>query len=412
MANRSKRFHSKSRNGCGQCKRRRVRCNFQGPVCSNCHRRNEFCDYLVDYDSHLPEIEGSRSHAYTTTPFEPIIACRPMKSFSFEDEYAYLSSCAELFIALDYYPILANEGDLQACTKAFFSNTDWPPFALSRDKLPVSKGDYGYQNKTLDYLLPTISSLCAMHQTLQRESQSPGTYAQALQYNITASTRFRHTENGVHEGNWLPMLMFGVGYIMFSFADALSAPDCDFDYLSVFHILRGTAKIGDEIGEHLEKSYLSGILQRRRRELAEPSGPDDSLQAINQLGLSEHPTGTSETTRAHCRHALDKLKWWARFVHGTPQIWKHFILWPASVTDGFIIALKEKQPLALLTYIYWCTVMYRAPRRWYTDGWHQRVAVAVMSELGPEYDALLEWPSFTLSLPTISSDVRGSFHIS
>ncbi|KAF2973073.1 hypothetical protein GQX73_g631 [Xylaria multiplex] len=295
-----------------------------------------------------------------------------------------LSFWSELSLALDYYPVLANEKELLSHTTAFFSKTDWAPFTLSQDKLLTLEGDYDWQKKRLGYLLPTISSLCVIHQTLQPEYQSSDMHAKAIQHNITASARFRHAEHGVNEGNWLPILMFGVGHIMFNFAVAQSAPDYSFEYLDIFHVLRGAARLGDEVGTFLEKSELSGMLERRRPEIAQPSEPDNSLQAMNELSQAEYPEDTLEETRTHCHHALESLKWWTRFVRGVPRNWKQFILWPASVTDGFITALVEKQPVALLIYIYWCVVMHRAPRRWYTDGWHQRVAFAAMSELGPE----------------------------
>ncbi|KAI1751602.1 hypothetical protein F4782DRAFT_504561 [Xylaria castorea] len=394
MANGTKRFHTKSRNGCGQCKRRRVRCDCQGPVCSNCQRRNEFCDYLRDHNPQSPELEAFRRRAQITLSQSNHVSL-PMKVANFVDENPYLSYYADLVVSLDYSPVSAKERELLAHTTAFFLREDWAPSTLTQ-------GDSSYPNKNLGYLLPTISSLCAIHRTVQWKSQSPDTYAKAVQHHITASARFRHVEHGIHEGNWLPILMFGVGHIMFNFAAAQSMPDCDFDLLGIFHVLRGTAEIGDQIGVFLEKSKLRSILESRRRGIDESSAPDDIMQAIDRLSLAEHPEGTYEITRTHCDHAVETLKWWARFVHGVPRNWKHFILWPASVTDGFVTALREKQPVALLAYIYWCVVMHGAPRRWYANGWHQRITIAAMSYIGPEYRALLEWPSFALSLPLIA----------
>lgn len=311
---------------------------------------------------------------------------------SFVHENPYLSSYTDLVVSLDFAPISVKERELLAHTTAFFLRTDWAPS-------PLPQGDGDYQGKKLGYLLPTISSLCAMHQTVQRKSHSSSTYARAVQHHITASARFRHAERGVHEGNWLSILMFGVGHIMFNFAAAQFMPDCDFDFLSIFHILRGTAEIGDQIGVLLERSKLHSIIERRRRGMDALSSPDGITEALDRLSLIEHPEGTFETTRTHCEHAIETLKWWVRFVDGAPRTWKHFILWPASVTDGFVTALKERQPVALLIYTYWCVVMQRAPKRWYANGWHQRVAAAAMSKIGPEYRALLEWPRLALSLP-------------
>ncbi|KAI1312339.1 hypothetical protein F5Y03DRAFT_339900 [Xylaria venustula] len=394
MANGSKQFHTKSRNGCGQCKRRRVRCNFQGPVCSNCHRRNESCDYLQDYNPQPPATKESQSLGVITLS-ELGRDLYQTRTVNPTDGYFYFSSCNALFVALDDSPIVANEQELLACTTALFLNTDCAPLTSFENDFLVCK------NTTLGYLLPTISSLLAIQKTMRRGSESPAAHATALQHNITASARFRNAESTVHDGNWLPILMFGVGHIMFNFATAQSAPDRDFEYLSIFHVLRNTAKIGAQIGVFLENSELGSILESKRRGFARLLEPNDCLQAINQLNRVQHPEGTPEKTRRHCRDALERLAWWTRLVHGAPQIWKDFMLWPASVPDGFVTALTERQPVALLIYIYWCVVMHRAPKRWYADGWHSRIAVAAMAELGPEYDALLEWPSLSLSVPLV-----------
>ncbi|KAI1734651.1 hypothetical protein F4680DRAFT_462223 [Xylaria scruposa] len=392
MKNGTKRFHTKSRN----CKRRRVRCDCQGPVCSNCQRRNEFCDYLRDYDSQSPELEAFRRRAQITLS-QSNYASLPMKVATFMDEDLYLSSCADLVVSLDYSPISAKERELLAHTTAFFLRTGAP--------FMFTQGDSSYTHKSLGYLLPTISSLCAIHRAVQRQPESSDTYVKAVQHHITASARFRHAERGIHERNWLPILMFGVGHIMFNFATAQFMPDRDFDLLGIFHVLRGTAEIGDQIGVFLEKSKLRSILEDRRREIDKVSAPDDITQAIDRLSQAEHPESTSETTRTHCDHAVATLKWWARFVHGTPANWKHFILWPASVTDGFVTALREKQPVALLIYVYWCVVMHGAPTRWYANGWHQRVTLAAISYIGPEYHTLLEWPSLILNSPLLADTV-------
>ncbi|KAI0543774.1 hypothetical protein F4679DRAFT_590165 [Xylaria curta] len=394
MKNGTKRFHTKSRNGAGSVKDGASGfCDCQGPVCSNCQRRNESCDYLRDYDSQSPELEAFRRRAQTTLS-QSNHASLPMKLATFTDENLYLSSCADLVVSLDYSPISTKERELLAHTTAFFLRTDWAPFMFTQ-------GDSSYTHKSLGYLLPTISSLCAIHRAVQRQSESSDTYVKAVQYHITASARFRHAERGIHEGNWLPILMFGVGHIMFNFAAAQFMPDCDFDLLDIFHVLRGTAEIGDQIGLFLEKSKLRSILENRRREIDKVSAPADITQAIDRLSQAEHPKSTSEATRTHCDHAVETLKWWARFVHGTPTNWKHFILWPASVTAGFVAALREKQPVALLIYIYWCVVMHGAPTRWYANGWHQRVTNAAMSYIGPEYRTLLEWPSLVLNPPLV-----------
>jgi hypothetical protein len=208
---------------------------------------------------------------------------------------------------------------------------------------------------------------------------------------------FRQAECDVNKNNWLPILMYSVGHIMFAFAAAQCVPDRDFDYLEIFHILRSAAGIGDQIGAFLETSELSGMLEYRRG-IPELVADDDSLRATEQLSSAVQPEGTPEPTRIDCDDAREKLTRWVQIVNGCPSFWKQFIMWPASVSDGFVRALTERQPVALLIYVYWSAIMYRAPRRWYTNGWYQRVTFTAISSLRPEYDRLLEWPVMALGL--------------
>ncbi|KAI3320115.1 hypothetical protein HD806DRAFT_507743 [Xylariaceae sp. AK1471] len=395
MSHGSKQFHSKSRNGCGQCKKRKVRCNGQGPICSNCYRRNERCDYLQDYCHTSPSILVPPSHENLALVGSSFVDYR-MKTMNSTEERFYLMSCTDLFTVLDYYPGSTGERELLAHATKCFVKTSWVAPTLSSAESALGKQYNSDRNQTLSYLLPCISSLLAMYRTLGQGSQFWGAYASALQYNITASTTFRSAEYDVNENNWVPILMYGVGHIMFTFAAAQCVPDRDFEYLEIFHVLRSTAMIGDQIGVFLEKSELGEMLEYRRG-IAELFVDDDSLRAIERLSSAVHPKGTLEPTRIDCDHARDKLRCWVQIVNGCPRFWKQFSMWPASVSDGFVRALTEKQPVALLIYVYWCAIMYREPRRWYTDGWHRRVAFAAMSKLGSEHDGLLEWPVMALS---------------
>ncbi|KAI8632048.1 hypothetical protein F5Y19DRAFT_383734 [Xylariaceae sp. FL1651] len=375
-----------------------MQCNYQGPVCSNCRRRNEPCDYQLN----------CYSATSSTTPAVPThVDLIPLGSSRVDyqieirtsaNDCSYLTTCIELFVALqslDYCPPFTSEQELLEYARAYFVMTDSTSPTLSNAVLSIWKQHHDSHVRRLEYLLPSISSLCAVYRTLQGAPQSVETYAHAIQHNITASMAFRHTEQYINESNWLSILMFGVGHIMFNFAAAQAAPIRDFDCLEIFRVLRGTARVGDQIGVFLEGSELSRLLESRRS-VVKLSADDDALWAMDQIDFAEHPEGTPKLIRRSCDHALERLKWWFHVVDGCPQFWKQFIIWPASVTEGFVAALTEKQPVALLIYIYWCAIMHRAPKRWYAYGWHRRVAFAVMSELGSGYESLLVWPRTAL----------------
>ncbi|KAI1267589.1 hypothetical protein F5Y18DRAFT_443342 [Xylariaceae sp. FL1019] len=349
-------------------------CNLQAPICSNCYRRNEPCDYLQGH--HTPQSASTR--ALYAPPKIHILGFPP------------LLSCADLFTSITYNPPQTHRGKLFAPASAWSAQAECIP-------LTIQSGGYivADQTEKAQYLLRTIFSIRDIFNALEFETSSGDIYTKAMQHNMHASSIFRSAEQGIHEENWLSIFMFGIGHIMFNFAAAQCAPDCAFDFLDIFHVLRGTARIGDEVAPYLECSGVGRVLDGERyleTETLSTAGLDDCLNAIDRLTLAEHPDGTSETIRVHCQHALETLKWWVRAVNGAPRNWKHFILWPGSVTDTFVSALAKRQPVALLLYIYWCAIMYRAPRRWFADRWQRRVVGAALTYLEPCYAVFLEWP--------------------
>lgn len=46
--NGKRKFHSKSRNGCSTCKKRRVKCDENRPICNKCNNLNLVCGYTID----------------------------------------------------------------------------------------------------------------------------------------------------------------------------------------------------------------------------------------------------------------------------------------------------------------------------------------------------------------------------
>ncbi|KAK9476115.1 hypothetical protein V1514DRAFT_201730 [Lipomyces japonicus] len=51
---RPRKSHIKSRHGCGNCKKRRIKCDENRPQCFNCHRHGIGCDYLTPENSIIP----------------------------------------------------------------------------------------------------------------------------------------------------------------------------------------------------------------------------------------------------------------------------------------------------------------------------------------------------------------------
>ncbi|KAI1379892.1 hypothetical protein F4677DRAFT_407932 [Hypoxylon crocopeplum] len=383
----SRQVHTKTRNGCGQCKRRRVRCNLEPPVCSNCQRRKETCDYsLGHFTIPLPSAKPTTSTSphLLTGPTRAKSSLTPIRhgrtaAFRHDSGDTLLSQRAFSDVLLSYME------------KAYAEPT-MPSLELS-----IWIQELKYHIGQFNYLGPTVKSIQSLFQWFNGGSTSPEFYTSALQYNIEASNRFRLSNFKVTETNWLAMLIFGIGVIIFHFCISLSASDQDFNFLDVFHVLKESARLGRQVGPYFLNSRL-GVLVRRQYIFDGPVD-EETLIAIRQLDLMKHPKGTSEETKLVYDHTIETLRSWAHMVEGQPQTWRDFFYFPETVLETYFDLLQQKDSVALTIFVYWCAIMHRAPHRWFMDRWACRAADSAMSYLGAEWAGLLEWPRNVLNSP-------------
>ncbi|KAI0433722.1 hypothetical protein F5Y09DRAFT_297982 [Xylaria sp. FL1042] len=417
----SRRPHVKTRNACGQCKRRRVRCNLQGPVCTHCERRKELCDYTLEWG---PVTAGSVVPAATKESREPF------RSPTQASISAALAS-RETTPQLQPQPSLVLQEAFINVVR-WFQSTCEPP----RTMLPATylesfefKPQYSSDPQIFHYLIPyvtAVSSLCSLRRD---HSRAPELLPSAYAANVTASRAFRGIERDVNNTNWPSILLVTLCNLMFHFAAAQFTPPADFDYLEIFqHVLRGTGGIRMQILEHLftigflkkaPSAALPILAQYKPNPSAVSSNPmalplpapahtplDDAEAhaALARLAAEvRHPTDTPPATVAACAEALALLRKWAVVVDGAPRKWAHFFYWPCAVSQTFVEALTTRQPVATLIFVYWCAVMRRAPDTWFLDGWARRTAFAAMAAVAPAlgeegdyggyyYYELLRWP--------------------
>ncbi|CUS10031.1 unnamed protein product [Tuber aestivum] len=75
-----KRRHTKSRNGCMTCRRRRVKCDEIRPICTNCTRRELDCMYAAYCPPGRPGISCARSSPSASSSSSPSSTCPPSQA--------------------------------------------------------------------------------------------------------------------------------------------------------------------------------------------------------------------------------------------------------------------------------------------------------------------------------------------
>ncbi|KAI1134261.1 hypothetical protein F5Y05DRAFT_406681 [Hypoxylon sp. FL0543] len=357
----SRRIHTKSRNSCIPCRQRRVRCNLQAPICANCHRRNESCSYrqntqefsLDSLDAHIIMAQAEFSNAAVI----PVLREFPELDSSFhgEDDFYEAQIVAE---GLNASPVTG------FVEKTFFLS------GLSIFEKATFVQEFERQARAFKYVHRTMTALYALYESCQGKSH-PNLQVAAYQNHIEASVLFRQSQVQVNEGNWMAILVFGIGVIVFQFADALRASDEADGYLQVLYVLRNSCELGSEVAPYL---LASPIMRFTGPQLSQLKFPLNELiwDAICGLDSLDYPKDTADTIRCACLHSIAALKEWVTAIDGHPRNWRHFIHWPAAVSAQYLSALSHKHPVALVVFV-------------------------SMKHIGKEWDHLLEFPRIMLA---------------
>ncbi|KAH9897158.1 hypothetical protein F4778DRAFT_246097 [Xylariomycetidae sp. FL2044] len=446
MAGGSRQPHNKTRNACKRCKERRVRCNLQGPVCGNCHRRNEFCNY--DYNvpgrsvmtdpaagartreatltndaygpiavtitssdvyvsssssSNSSSISSSSSSSSSVIPTQQLFASDAASSQNQDifSESVFGSLIADLTSLGGLSQLLPPQvkPNIMGYAISWFLDRIWIPGSPIFTAFLIWEEYYGQLDSRYKYLVPCICSLRSLYQIRKWSPDTFTQFAEAYQCHINASILFRETEQEVNENNWLPILLFGTSQLMFSFATAQSVPDHEFNYFEVLLALRRAAHLAAELSPHLEASHFHAFLSRQRGPM-KINLDSRARQAIDELGSVVYPSGTPDPTRQACDQAIISLQSFAGQIDEDAPCWRQFLSWPQWISDEFVHLLTfEKHPVALITLIYWCAIMNNTTKRRFLDSWPRRVAYAAMADLDVQWmgEEILSWPISSLA---------------
>ncbi|KAI1407053.1 hypothetical protein F5Y13DRAFT_141936 [Hypoxylon sp. FL1857] len=378
----SRQFHKKSRNSCIPCRQRRVRCNLQPPTCANCHRRNEACSYNQDgtrgLDLALLDVSSIARHPKDGNSSS---LSMPPEIVNFNSDFHREGG---LYGARQLAEV-SSTGLVTGFVEKTFFLSGLSPF----DRVTLVR-EFDRQASNFKYVRRTITALYALCESCQGDSH-PNLQAAAYQDYIEASVLFRQSQVQVNEASWMAILMFGIGVIVFQFAEALNTSDEADGYLQVLYVLRNSFGVGSEVAPYLLSSPLMRFTGAKLSQLRLPL--DESIwNGVCRLDSLDYPGDTADTIRCACLHSVVALKQWVLTVDSHPRNWQHFIEWPAAVSVQYLSALSNRYPVALVVFVYWCSIMHRSPKRWYMVGWADRAATAAMKHLGEEWDYLLEFP--------------------
>jgi hypothetical protein len=366
-----RRKHLKSRDGCLQCKRRKVKCDEnQTSTCRPCVKSRLLCSFVPPV---LP-------------PVSPISG----------------NSLVDLELMYNFTTKTAISISDGHNAQSFFSTTCV---------------ELGFR---YDYLLHTILALSAFHMAYQQGSKPTGksedssklanTYLQAAHRHYDSALHgYRESLSDVNMESCHPV--FGCACLLF--ITYLAQPH-EVDHaaselelhiyasrelssrLSEWIILiRGLPSIlgHNESREVLRNGPLAAIMRAypKSKPGVKRKGIDDVEESyLNSLSGAIRDQSDHKVNET-CQAAIEKLRDALNQGSSTPDAMLAFS-WPMLVHQDYVVLLESQCSEALLILAYYCVLLYSSSSRWWNNKWPRSILKLIKATLNSKWMPWLKWP--------------------
>ncbi|KAM3422443.1 hypothetical protein BST61_g2791 [Cercospora zeina] len=334
-----RRSHLKSRHGCLMCKKRRVKCGEEHPVCHNCISRSTECTW-PDPTAITSRGSAARDHSSSKSP----------------------DSNSETSSGSSSIPTVRNVDELRLMHRWSTSTFESLVSEISDDRevwrLKVPEVAMKY-----DYLLSSIFALTAFEMAYKHPQESTRHISTALEYQAHAFGRFRNDlmyldpDGESHD----PLLYCSVLLMVLALASstqpALRGSMLD-NTLIHFELVRGVSivvmKKPEVLKAHPLFKNVPDMMTLPRTAYSERFTKAFGIMTeINEIRAPAPDDPLARPTEyLACKYAL----WWLEYLTATCQEMKHraFVLsWVSLAGDDFVKALKIKDSVALLALMWW-----------------------------------------------------------
>ncbi|RGP70241.1 c6 zinc finger [Fusarium sporotrichioides] len=382
-----RRHHRKSRNGCSNCKSRRVKCDEQKPQCSNCLRREIRCSFLPP-DSHTasPSPHGNFGSSSSTPAYYPTpVTQTPSTSVpevpqTFYQEPASEGLDIEDFSLLHHYTVFTSHTLAVVPGLDTFMRINLPRIAFSNS-----------------FLLHGTLAIAALH--LSRFKKNPtdaNSYmVKALHHYGTALQTATSLMTNINPQNGPALYLFST--LCFSFTLGLGPKPGDFLLFGQQGIaqwlgqLQGMRSLLETKPELFQDDTLAPLFQLSVRSFAQSVPRTDHFPQLREH-IQQVASGDPELV--HYSKALDQLSQRFDFAFsGASQLSpQQVFVWVYQLDDDFVRLLQEEKPIPLVILSYFCILLNRLSSFWWIRGWPEHLLSEIHSSLDEEHRVWMRRP--------------------
>ncbi|KAE8418915.1 hypothetical protein BDV36DRAFT_147932 [Aspergillus pseudocaelatus] len=380
-----RRSHKKSRNGCDQCKERRVKCDEKHPICSNCTSRELICTYL-----RIPIVSSLRrtAHAVADRSPDPPHQGQPQSENHVKQPISSVRSAEPSFDLRDLELMHKFSTDTFKCLCGDQSDMDdWQVL------IPQQASKHMF-------LLHGILALAALHvAATATESACVLSYLDtALQYHNKSFAPFRQALDALTPLNcdavFAQSAIITVIGIALPRLNAQHRGECFSmieNMITVFELLQGSTKVS-----RISRPWLKASMFSKYDFWMIGTGDLDSekIVAIEKLSQLNTCIAGAEQSGAN-REAIDLLQsCFAKFARSSHPV--AILAWLVYTKKEFIDGMRMRQPFPLLVLMHWGVLLNELGSHfWWAKGCGRDLVTELLAEIkgeDPVWEQALEWP--------------------
>ncbi|KAE8443882.1 hypothetical protein EG329_001291 [Mollisiaceae sp. DMI_Dod_QoI] len=385
----SRKSHRKSRNGCLNCKRRRIKCKEEKPQCSNCVKHSDKCSFLVAPQAHsnasAPH-EMLAPYSLASQSTSPTIANGSPASFGGSNEgqvfgRSHVLNIRDLELLHNYSTstsyTLSNIAGLQS-----FFRVNVPQFAF-----------------THPFVLHGVLAISALHLSHFKKGESQAIYQREAEHHYEIALRTATSLlPTINETTTPPLYLFGTFCNLFTLG---SGPKPG-DFLLFGHqgiaewlaIFRGMKVILESNYDLLRNGELAPMFHISIHQVFLQPANDEHIQGLRDLIST---TASDDPDVQLYLKTLDDLgrSFSASTVPGTratqpsPQI---VFVWLYRLQDEFVEFLIQRRPIPLIILAHFCVLFNDLSSFWWAKGWVEHLISEIHASLSEEYRMWIRWP--------------------
>ncbi|WYZ42467.1 hypothetical protein EsH8_VI_000166 [Colletotrichum jinshuiense] len=410
-----RRSHKKSRNGCQNCKRRKVKCDENKPECGNCLRFSMHCDFAPTPANLLAQSPTASS---PPTP-PPKKRGRPRKDWNAvpklptptaSEPDAAKTPRTPAPMLVEPSPSKLNPDDLELLHHYMcHTSITLGDARVWREHVPR----LGFQHH---YVLHMVLAISAQHLARLRPSQARHYEALADQHSTSALPVVTNIIPQLSKENCQALYHTTVLVCLSTFAKKPSpghllviAEDGEVPW---WGLLRGVRIVVQKMGiQTIIAGWADDGVTFEQTWTHCPTLPAPTYKMVywekRFEELSDLVATTPEPERAMYTESVQLLKDCFKMTFGTEaepesHIQGRFevvMRWLYSMNDNFVLRLQQKQALPLILLGHFDVLVQTLEHFWFMQGWSAHLLIGLLQTLEPEYAHWLQWPADQIKRP-------------